>query len=131
MLNMITSTTIWSIWKLRNGLYFHRIGWRSIKMFLCSITGLLLNSLLKTRILLSDEFFCVFFSLCTEKYYFFSEFHNILIEKYKKSNFSVRDNSHTEKIYTHRKILIFLTGFLDLTEKYYARTEIHLLCGFI
>ena len=44
----------------------------------------------------------------------------------------MRDNSQTEKIYTHIKMLIFLTGFLKLTEKYYARTEkLHLFCGVI
>jgi len=44
----------------------------------------------------------------------------------------MRDNLHTEKKYTHRKMLIFLTVFLKLTEKYYVRTKnLQLFCGFI
>jgi len=76
----------------------------------------------------SDEFFCAFFTVRTEKYQFFlcvSLYTDRKIQKRteKLHDFSVRDNSHTEKIYTHRKMLIFLTVFLKLTEKYYTHTE--------
>jgi hypothetical protein len=37
--------------------------------------------------------------------------------------FSVRDNTHTEKINTHRKIVTILSAPSKLTEKLYARTE--------
>lgn len=43
ILNMITSTIIWSIWKHRNDICFQNIGWRSMEMLLYRIIGLLLN----------------------------------------------------------------------------------------
>ena len=43
LLNMITSATIWSIWKLRNDLCFQRLGWKSMEMLLFRIAGLLQN----------------------------------------------------------------------------------------
>jgi hypothetical protein len=43
VLNMITSATIWSIWKLRNDLCFQRQGWKGMDMLLFRISGLLQN----------------------------------------------------------------------------------------
>jgi hypothetical protein len=46
ILNMVTSATIWSIWKLKNDLCFQRLGWRSMEMLFFRITGLLRNWML-------------------------------------------------------------------------------------
>ena len=43
VLNMVSSALIWSLWKLRNDLCFHRSGWRSMEMLLFRIAGVLLS----------------------------------------------------------------------------------------
>jgi len=114
------------------GLYFQRIGWRSMK---CSFVGLLGSSEFTTEnsnTSVSDNFFYTHIKILI--FLWASQYTDRKIQKRieKLHDFSVRDNSQTEKIYTHIKMLIFLTGFLKLTEKYYARTEkLHLFCGVI
>jgi hypothetical protein len=75
-----------------------------------------------------DEFFCAFFSVRTEKKPIILWVSKYPVRKIRKPteklhDFSMRENTHTEKICTHRKIVIFLTVFSKRTEKYYTRTE--------
>lgn len=39
VLNMVSSAVLWSIYKLRNDIYFQNIGWRSIEMLTFRVTG--------------------------------------------------------------------------------------------
>ena len=57
-----------------------------------------------------DKFFCAFFSVRTEKLRFFCRFQNILTEKYEnpQKNY-MRDNTHTKKISTHRKMQLIMS----------------------
>ena len=41
LVNMVSSAVIWSIWKLRNDLYFQNIGYKSMEMLLFRVTGFL------------------------------------------------------------------------------------------
>jgi hypothetical protein len=80
-------------------------------------------------------YFYVFF-IYTEKYQLLCGFQNISTKKYKNPQNNciifLCVTTHTKKIYTHRKMSIFLSVFIELTEKYYACTgKLQLFRGFL